>query len=237
MSDPVGLALYLAAEQSVLRLIENLPDKFYALHGLRPVIRKHGYVNLRRRRPGVGLGIRRVIAEKAVLDQDRAGIDPKAIDPAVEPETHGVGHCFADVSVAPIQIRLARQKRMVVELPRGFAPLPCAAAKPAKPIVRRPAVRAGLLPNVPVGLGIVAGRAAFLEPGVLVGRVVRNEIENEPDVGIVQGIPEAFEVVHRAITGINGAEVRDVVTEILIGTLIDWRQPNGAYPEPFDIVD
>src|SRR3954454_76536 len=126
---------------------------------------------------------------------------------------------------------------MVVELSPGFAPLPRAATKPAKPIVRRPAVRAGLLPNVPVGLGIVAGRAAFPEPGVLVGGVVGNEIENEPDVGIVQGVPDAFEVVHRAITGINRAEVRDVVTEILIGAFIDRRQPNGAYPEPFDIFD
>src|SRR3954462_11094638 len=104
---------------------------------------------------------------------------------------------------------------MVVELPPRFAPFPCAAPKAAKPIVRRAAIRACLLPNVPIGLRVVAGSAAFSEPGGLVGSVVGNEIQNEPNAGIVQSVPDAFEVLHRAIAGINGAEIRNVVAEIL----------------------
>ena len=47
----------------------------------------------------------------------------------------------------------------------------------------------------------------------------------------------SLEIVHRAVARIDGAEIRDVVAEILIGTRVDRRQPYGADTEPFEIID
>src|SRR4051794_13016508 len=72
---------------------------------------------------------------------------------------------------------------------------------------------------------------------MLIGGVVGDEIENEFDAVRMQRVPDTLEIIHRAVARIDGAEIRDVVAEILIGTGVDRRQPYGADTEPFQIVD
>src|SRR4051812_38028883 len=140
MADPISLALHLPAKKPSIILVQNLSDVFDAVHGFRPVVREHGHVGLRRRRFVVRFGVGWIVAQQIVLDQHRAGVDPKAVNTAVQPKTHGARDSFANLTVSPIQIRLTWQKRMIVKLPPLLAPLPGAAPETAEPIVWRAAI-------------------------------------------------------------------------------------------------
>ena len=48
-----------------------------------------------------------------------------------------------------------------------------------QPVIRRPAARRWIAPDIPVPLGAVARRSRLQEPGVLVRRVIGHEIEND----------------------------------------------------------
>src|SRR5215211_5837548 len=108
MADPVCLVLHLTTENSSLILVQNFPDVFDALHGLRPIISKYRDIDLGRWRFVVGFGVRRVVAQKVILDQYGARVDPEAINTAVESESHGTRYGFTYFDNSPVQIRLAR---------------------------------------------------------------------------------------------------------------------------------
>ena len=67
---------------------------------------------------------------------------------------------------------------MVVVLARRRVERPRAAAEDAQPVVGRPAVGRRVAPDVPVALRVVARGARLDEPRVLVGGVVRHEVED-----------------------------------------------------------
>lgn len=76
---------------------------------------------------------------------------------------------------------------MVVELPALLTPLPSTSSEAAKPVARRTTVGTGFRPQLPIRLRIVARGAAFCEPGVLIGGMIGDKVENEPDARIMQG--------------------------------------------------
>src|SRR5277367_1647220 len=96
-------------------------------------------------------------------------IDPKTIDAFAKPEAHHVMDSLAHVWIAPIQIRLLGEKRVIIILPGRRIVFPSTAAEFRQPVVRWPAIQARLTPNIPVAPRIVAQTPAFDEPGMLIG--------------------------------------------------------------------
>ena len=86
--------------------------------------------------PEIRIG--RVVAELLILDQVPDHIDPKAVD-ALRSQKRITSYMAARTSrIAPVQIRLLRQERMVVVLSGRRIELPGAAAELRQPVVGGP---------------------------------------------------------------------------------------------------
>ena len=68
------------------------------------------------------------------------GVDAESIDTALKPEAQHIAHGPLDVAIAPIEIWLFLEVRVVVALPRRGVESPGGAAELAFPVVRRRSV-------------------------------------------------------------------------------------------------
>ena len=66
---------------------------------------------------------------------------------------------------------------------------------------------------------------------MLVGGVVRHEIENDPQAARVRGLKECVEVGERAEKRVDGAIVADVIPKVPHRRGKDGGNPNCIYPE------
>ena len=107
-----------------------------------------------RRLAGLEVRILRIVAERVVLEQVPDDVDAKAIDAAPQPEPHDVVNCGAYLGIAPVEVGLRRQERVVIILAGVRFERPGAAAELGQPVVRRPAVRRRIPPDVPLSLGV-----------------------------------------------------------------------------------
>ena len=72
---------------------------------------------------------------------------------------------------------------------------------------------------------------------MLVGGVVHHHIHDQPQAALVHLRQQQVEVLHGAILAEDPAVVADVVAGVLVGAVVHGREPHGAHPEPFDIVE
>src|SRR5512132_4261786 len=107
------------------------------------------------------------------------GVDAEAVDSALEPKAHYVVDRRAHFRIAPVQIWLCRQEGVVVVLAGCLVEFPGVTPEFGEPVVRRTAIRGRVAPDIPVTLGILARRAALLEPGMPIRGVVGHEIEQQ----------------------------------------------------------
>ena len=187
--------------------------------------------------PSAVAGVRRVVAEGVVFDEVPEDVDAEAVDAAVEPEAEDVEHGLLDFGVAPVEVGLGGEEGVVVVLAGGVVELPGAAAEVAEPVVGRAAVGGGVAPDVPVALGVVARRSRFDEPGVLVGGVVGDEVEEHLQAAAVGFVDEAVEVGEGAEERVDVGVVGDVVAEVGHRGGEDGGEPDGVDAEPLEVVE
>ena len=96
----------------------------------------------------------------------------------------------------------------------------------------------GVAPDVPVARARAA-RAALgaLEPGVLVGGVVDDQLGDDAQVAALGFLHEAAEIPHRAEGGIDVAVVGDVVAVVAAGARIERQQPQRGDAEVVQVVE
>ena len=93
----------------------------------------------------------------------------------------------------------------------------------------------GIFPHVKVCVGFLPLHG-LLEPFMKVARVVGNKVEHNLETLIVGSGEKVLEIIKGAKDGINVPEVRDVVTEIFHGALVNGRQPNRLNSEVNQVV-
>ncbi len=198
---------------------------------LRPVGGIQRQQSLVRLPPGYKIRIGRVVAIKFVLDEMPHHVDAKTVDTAPQPEPHHVRDRPAHLRVAPVQVRLLAQERMVIILATLVIELPGTAAELGDPVGRRPAVRTAITPDVPIAFRIIRRTAALNEPGMLVRGVIGNQVENELQVVGVRGRHQRIEIRERAEQRIDPDIVGNVVAEIHHRRGKDRRQPQRLNAE------
>jgi hypothetical protein len=104
-------------------------------------------------------------------------VDAKPVDAAAQPEPHHLVHGRAYVAIAPVQVRLRREERVVIGLPGRLVELPSRAAEFRQPVVGRSAAGRAVAPDVSVAFGATARRPALRKPWMPVRGVVGNEVE------------------------------------------------------------
>src|SRR5262245_63889720 len=90
--------------------------------------------------------------ELVILDEVPENIDAKPVDALAQPEAHDVVDGVANLRVPPIEVRLRREKRVVIVLAGCVVVGPCASAEFRKPVGGSAASRRGITPNVPIAL-------------------------------------------------------------------------------------
>src|SRR5690242_18798899 len=101
-------------------------------------------------------GIRGIVAKLIVLDEVPQDVDAEAVHAALEPEADDVVHGLAHDGIAPVQIGLRLEERVIVVLTRALVVFPSRAAELTQPVRRRSAAGRRIAPDIPVATWIVA---------------------------------------------------------------------------------
>lgn len=86
-----------------------------------------------------------------------------------------------------------------------------------EPIIRQSAIRLRVTPNIPIPLWVVAGAATFEEPRVLVGTVIRHEVEDDFEITIVRFMHQYIEISKCSEQRVHAAIIGNVIAEISHG--------------------
>ena len=159
------------------------------------------------------------VSQLPVLDQPVCDVDPQAADAAVEPEAKDVVELVADGGVPPVEVGLLGSELVQVVLPPRAVEPPRSLARED----RRPVVRDLLRPDVVLG--------PVAKPRMPVGRVIGNEVEPDLDAACACGGDQRIEVLERAVVGMHGAVVSDVVAPVDVRRRVNRAQPDGIDAE------
>ena len=225
-TDPLGGALgggqpRLGAEGPVAVVLgeEEVPVAIDLVHAVLAPVRHVRLVAAHR----AALGGGGVVGEAVGLDQAVRHVDAETVDPAVEPEPQDAAELLADLFVRPVEVGLGGVEEVQVPLagrPVGFGDAgPGGAAEDGVPVVRGELAVLATAVAEHVARALAAagsGGEGLLEPLVLVGGVVGDEVDDDPDVAGVRLGEHRVEVVERAEDRVDVAVVGDVVAGILL---------------------
>jgi len=169
-------------------------------------------------------------------------INTKAVDASLEPKDHGVVvDGLAGFFALPVEVRLLFAKEVEVVFLCRFIPLPGTASKVGPPVIRWLAVSfsivLGRLPDVPIAPGVVFRRTRCLEPFMLVGSVVDNEVEDDTHAKSVGFSEQVLHVLDSTIWWIYVLVVADIVAHVNLRTVVHWADPYYVGTEGFDVVE
>ena len=179
-----------------------------------------------------GRGVRPLLGQLGILDEERRRVDPHTRDAALEPEAEDVLVLGADVGVLPVEIGLLGAKRCryhspsVVRVQADPPKIDCQSfggqlavrtrCPPGTRSARAPATRAG-------------AASASSEPRVLVRDVVRNDVDDRADPERPRLGDQLLCLGERPECRIDRAVVRDVVAGVG-----ERRRVPGVEPESVD---
>ena len=179
-----------------------------------------------------------VIRQRWALADEVDHVGSKPVDPTVQPELQCLVHRVANRSMVPVEVRLFRQEQMqvvlaglVIERPRRHV------AKCRAPVVRRPAARGGVAPDIPVTLVVVSRRSRCSEPRVFARRVVGNPVEGDAETVLMAASDQFVGIGECAEDRVDVAVVGDVVAEVMHGRREDRRDPQCVDTERRDVRD
>ena len=188
---------------------------------------------------GCSPGARRpaLLGELGILDEQRGRVDAHAGHAAVEPEAQDVLVLEPDVGMRPVEVGLLGREQ--VQVPLAGRAVGVRRARPGRTAEDRlPAVRRQLAVRrrcpgrnqKRVALGR-AGRGAQrrLEPRVLVGDVVRDDVDDRADAELARLGDQLLGLLERPEARVDRAVVRDVVAGVG-----HRRRVPGVEPERVD---
>jgi hypothetical protein len=186
-----------------------------------------------------GVGLRKVFAAGAVaFDEIGDCVHAECIDAHVEPESHGLDHLFDNNGVVEVQIGLVGKEAMPVERLRDLVPCPVGLFGVGEDDASVFEELVGLRPHIELAFGR-AGRcvARGLKPRVLIAGVVDDQLDHHLHAAQVSGVENLFEIVQRAIAGVDVDVIGDVVAIIAQRRREEWQQPDAGDAEVLQIIE
>ena len=157
-------------------------------------------------------------------------VHAEAIDAAIHPPIHHLVDGLAHLGILPVEVGLLLGILVEEVFTALRIVLPCGAAEIGAPLVRlgargaRLVARPGGTPPVPVGVRVVLV-AGGLEPGVLVGRVVDDQVHDDLQAALVRFGEQLVHIGHRAEQRVDVLVVGDVVAVVVLRGFEDRGQP------------
>ena len=185
------------------------------------------------------MGFRQVLVIGALaLAQIRHGIEPEPVDAGVEPAFHHLLDRADHARIVEIQVRLVREEAVPVIGAGLVVPGPVRLLGVGEDDARAGIFLVVVAPDVPVArAGVAAAALGALEPGVLVGGVVDDELGDHPQAAPLGLVHEAAEVPHVAELRIDVAVVGNVVAVVAPRAGVERQQPQRGDAEVAQIVE
>ena len=142
-------------------------------------------------------------------------VEPQRVDAAIEPEPQHVDHRVDHRRIVVVEIGLVREEAVPVVLAGDRIPRPVRLLGVGEDDARLGELLVAVAPDVEVALGRSRRRVPrALEPGMLVGGVVDDQLDQDLDAAGVRGVDEGGEVGERAVAGMDVAIVGDVIAVV-----------------------
>src|ERR1700738_5010964 len=103
-------------------------------------------------------------------------------------------------------------------------PLACVRWLPIGPDVPVAELRIGVAPGTP-------------KPGMLVRRVIHDQVYEHPNATLLCGVSKFDEIAERAVSGVDAVVIRDVVAIIFTRRGLKLHQPYWPHPETVQIIE
>ncbi len=176
----------------------------------------------------VGLG-QVLIVGTVALDQVRDGIQAQAIDPEVEPEAHYPDHRLEHLRVVEVEVWLMRVETVPEVLAGDRVPGPVGLLGVEEDDAGAVVLLVIVRPHVEITrLAAALGMPRTLEPGVLVGSVVDDQLGNHPQPPPMRFVDEAPGIGEAAVIGVHRLVLGNVVTVIAPRRGVERQQPQGV---------
>ncbi len=161
----------------------------------------------------VGLG--EVLAVRPLpFEEIGDGVEAEPVHPEVQPEADDPHHRFLDLVVVVVEVGLVGEEPVPVVLLAVRVPVPVRPLGVGEDDAGVGVALVGVGPHVPVGPGVVPALAGLLEPGVLVGGVVDDQVGDDPDAPPVGLLHEPHGVAELAVLREDREELGDVVAAV-----------------------
>ncbi len=116
-----------------------------------------------------------------------------------------------------------------------FIVFPGTAFEYGQPVVGR-LLAVALAPEIIIVIRIVGALAALLEPFVLAGGMIDNEIHKDLHAAFMSLFENHFEIVESAEFGIDILIIGNIVAVVAVGGGINRREPDAVNAEALDII-
>ncbi len=182
-------------------------------------------VKERNRTPDVGpvqvVGRKAHVAVIVVLADRRHGVESETVNASIKPEPQNFVEVFQYLFVLPIEVRLTGVEEIEIPLTgravRVLGPSPRRPSEDALPVVRRfvSTFTSTIFEIEPLPLFRTFGRGQRrLEPRVLAGTVIRDQIENDSQTKFVTRVNKVLDVLECAKEGIDVKKIFHVVAAV-----------------------
>ena len=171
------------------------------------------------------------------LDQERHGVDAEPAQPLLEPEADHLRDLVAHLRVRDVQVRLVRVEAVLVPAPRLLVEGPVRVLLVGEHDVAGLLLRLLVAPDVEVVEGRLWPAPRLLEPRVLVGGVVDDEVGDHADAALARGAHHVGQVAVRAEPRVDPVEVGDVVAVVALTGRHERHQPDAVDAEARQVVD
>ncbi|CCJ86454.1 hypothetical protein BN133_2831 [Cronobacter dublinensis 582] len=177
-----------------------------------------------------------VTRQARLLHHMRGRIDAKARHAFLSPEAQHPVDGLDNIGVAQVEIRLVMVKEVAVITLRLFIKAPDMRLDGRKH--RRGLIRPRrVAPEVEIMKGVVAALARLQKPAVSVGRVLRHQLDNHPDLALARLGNQPLHILQRADARVGFGMVFHVIAVIASRREIKRGQPDGGRAKRFDIVE
>ena len=186
-----------------------------------------------------GMRLGQVLVRGALAHTEvRHRVEPQGVDPEIEPEHHHVDDRGDDLRIVVIQIGLVREEPVPVVLPGDRVVRPVRLLGVGEDDARFRKLLIRVAPDVELPFARAPRRpASRLEPRVLVGRVVDDQLDQHPDAARVRLGDQHLEVVERAVARVHIPVVRDVVPVVLQRRREEREQPEACDAEVLQVIE
>ena len=169
------------------------------------------------------------------LGDEADHVHAEAVDALLQPPVHHAENLVPHGGVIPVEVRLLFRKKMHIVHAGLFIVLPDTAAEAGAPVVRQTAVLLPLTPDIIVTVGVVPGRTGLDKPPVLVRAVVHHQIHDDFQAEGMGLFQHRVEIRHGTELSHDILIIADVIPVVVVGRLVDRREPDGVRAELTDI--